>query len=166
MSLQRIMTSSAVRIRAVPPFRIGLSKSTLQDHLEVSVDTITYNYRFVHISALPPAPSGAPDTKAPHRKSLGKANPFPPAKIVLLCLVSISPRHTARVIEGRTPKEKHSFLFQKKFTLAKSEMQGVIFLSGLPSEARRWRGDSSSVRFRSEPPRAPRAVHQSGFCWK
>src|SRR3989344_7319138 len=27
----------------------------------------------------------------------------------------ISPRHTARVIEGRTPKEKHPFLFQKKF---------------------------------------------------
>ena len=35
-------------------------------------------------------------------------------------------------LEGRTPKEKHPFLFQKKSTPAKSEMQGVFFLSGFP----------------------------------
>jgi hypothetical protein len=46
-------------------------------------------------------------------------------------------------LEGRTPKEKHPFLFQKKFHPAKSEMQGVFFLSGLLAYS------ASGVRMRS-----------------
>ncbi len=53
---------------------------------------------------------------------------------------ALKPHALPECLEGRTPKEKHPFLFQKKFTPAKSEMQGVFFLSGLPSGARRWRG--------------------------
>ena len=49
-------------------------------------------------------------------------------------------------LEGRTPKEKHPFLFQKKFPPAKSEMQGVFFFRGCRGSARRWRGDSFLVR--------------------
>ena len=41
-------------------------------------------------------------------------------------------RHLPEYLEGRTPKEKHPFLFQEKIHPAKSEMQGVFFLSGLP----------------------------------
>jgi hypothetical protein len=41
-------------------------------------------------------------------------------------------RHLPEYLEGRTPKEKHPFLFQKEFHPAKSEMHGVFFLSGLP----------------------------------
>ena len=40
-------------------------------------------------------------------------------------------------------KNTNSF-FKRNFTPAKSEMQGVFFLSGLPSRARRWRGFRSS----------------------
>jgi len=44
---------------------------------------------------------------------------------------------TARVIEGRNPERKTPFPFSKKnFTPAKSEMQGVVFLSGLPPSPR------------------------------
>jgi len=109
--LQRIMTSSAVRIRAVPPFRIGLLKNIFQDRLEVSKDTITYNSKFVHISAprIPPAPSCAADTKSPQKGAEAKQNPFPPTKIVLLCLVRIvfRPATLPRNFYGRTPKRKN-----------------------------------------------------------
>ena len=43
----------------------------------------------------------------------------------------LKPHALPEYSEGRTPKEKHPFLFQKKSTPAKSEMQGVFFLSGL-----------------------------------
>jgi len=57
-------------------------------------------------------------------------NPFPEN-----CFAKQSPHFRPATLpeylEGRTPKEKHPFLFQKKFTPAKSEMQGVFFLSEL-----------------------------------
>ena len=91
--------------------------------------------------------------------SRGKANPFPPAKIVLLCLVRISLATLPEYLEGRTPKEKHPFFFQKEFTLHQTKNARSVFLSGLPSEARRWRDGSPSVRSRSKPSRAPRVRH-------
>jgi hypothetical protein len=50
----------------------------------------------------------------------------------------ISPCQLSEYLEDRTPKEKHLSIFKKKLTPAKSEMQGVFFLSRLPSEMRRW----------------------------
>src|SRR3990167_7742988 len=77
-------------------------------------------------------------------------------------------RHLPEYLEGRTQKEKHPFLFQKKFhpRQIKKARSVFSFVVSAESAARRWRGDSSSVRFRSEPPRAPRVRCQSGFCWK
>ena len=43
----------------------------------------------------------------------------------------LKPYALPEYLEGRTPKEKHPFLFQEKIHPAKSEMQGVFFLSGL-----------------------------------
>ena len=46
------------------------------------------------------------------------------------------------------PRKKNTLsFFKRNFTPAKSEMQGVFFLSGLPSRARRWRGFRSSRIF-------------------
>ena len=64
-------------------------------------------------------------------------------------------RHLPEYLEGRTPKEKHPFLFQRNFTPAKSETQGVFFFRGCRGSARQWRNDTS-VRGSLEPPRAPR----------
>jgi len=38
-----------------------------------------------------------------------------------------SPATLPEYLEGRTPKEKHPFLFQKKSIPAKTKMQGVFF---------------------------------------
>jgi len=73
-------------------------------------------------------------------------------------------RHLPEYLEGRTPKEKHPFLFQKKFHPRQIKKARGVFLSGLPSGARRWRGNSSSVGFRSKPPRAWSARHH--LFWK
>src|SRR3990167_8056009 len=62
------------------------------------------------------------------------------------------------------PRKKNTLsFFKRNSTPAKSRKQVVFFLSGLPSEARRWWGDSSSVRSRFKPPRAPRVRHITGF---
>jgi len=41
-------------------------------------------------------------------------------------------RHLPEYLEGRTPKKNTLSFFKRNFTPAKSEMQGVFFLSGLP----------------------------------
>src|SRR3989344_6458279 len=41
-------------------------------------------------------------------------------------------RHLPRILGRQNTKEKCPFLFQKKSAPAKSEMQGVFFLSGFP----------------------------------
>src|SRR3972149_7548304 len=63
-------------------------------------------------------------------RNFGKS--FPPQKIVLPKLRPHCSATLPEYLEGRTPKEKHPFLFQKKSVARKSEMQGVFFLSGLP----------------------------------
>jgi len=133
------MTSSAVRIRAVPPFRNGLLKNTLQDYLEVSKDTITYNSKLVHLFAprIPPAPSCAADTKSPQKRAEAKQNPFPPAKnsFALPRPNCISPRHTYPETSWAEPRKKNTLsFFKRNFTPAKSEMQGVFFFRGCRAE--------------------------------
>jgi hypothetical protein len=41
-------------------------------------------------------------------------------------------RHLPEYLEGRTPKEKHPFLFQKKFHPRQIKKVRSVFLSGLP----------------------------------
>ena len=41
-------------------------------------------------------------------------------------------RHLPEYLEGRTPKEKHPFLFQKKFHPCQIRNARSVFLSGLP----------------------------------
>ena len=66
-------------------------------------------------------------------------------------------RHLPEFLEGRTPKEKHPFLFSEKTHPAQIRKARSVFSFGVAAEsARRWRGDCPSVRFRSKPPRAPR----------
>src|SRR3989344_832652 len=56
---------------------------------------------------------------------------FLPAKIVLLCLVRIVSRHTARILEGQNPKEKCPFHFRKNPPPRKSKEQETFFLFGV-----------------------------------
>src|SRR3989338_9098133 len=79
---------------------------------------------------------------------------------------ALKPRHTARILGGQNPKKKNVLsILEKIHPRENQKSKEHFFFLGLPSEARRWRGDSSSVRFDLEPPRAPRVPH-SGFCWK
>ena len=48
-------------------------------------------------------------------------------------------------LEGRTPKEKHPFLFQKKFHPRQIRNARSVFLSGLPPSPRGGGGASSFV---------------------
>ena len=68
---------------------------------------------------------------------------------------ALKPRHTAWILGGQNPERKHPFLFQKKSTPRKSEMQGVFFFRGCRSSARQWRNDTS-VQGSFKSPRAPR----------
>ena len=68
-------------------------------------------------------------------------------------------RHLPEYLEGRTPKRKMSFPFSRKISPPPYQRSKEhFFFLGLPSEARRWRNDSS-VRFSFKPPRAPRVRH-------
>jgi len=44
---------------------------------------------------------------------------------------ALKPHALPEYLEGRTPKENTLSFFKRNFTPAKSEMQGVFFLSGL-----------------------------------
>ena len=50
---------------------------------------------------------------------------------------TLKPRHTARILGGQNPKKKNVLSIFKKITPREKRS---VFLSGLPSEARRWRG--------------------------
>ena len=87
---------------------------------------------------IPPAPSCAAEIQTPpfQKICLVFAN-HSSRKIVSQKRVRIAFAHRMpEYLEGRTPKEKHPFLFQKNPPPAKSEMQGVFFLSGLPPSPR------------------------------
>ena len=74
-------------------------------------------------------------------RSFGKSFP---QKIVLLCLVrtAFRPATLPEYLEGRTPKEKHPFLFQKKFHPPRQTRNArSVFSFGVAAEsARRWWG--------------------------
>jgi len=56
-------------------------------------------------------------------------------------------RHLPEFLEGRTPKEKHPFLFQKKFHPRQIRNARGVFSFGVSAEsARRWRNDSFSLK--------------------
>ena len=77
----------------------------------------------------------------------------------------LKPRHLPEYLEGRTPKRKMSFPFSEKIGRAQIRNARNIFLFGVRrGSARRWRGDSPSVRFSFKPPRAPRVRHH--LFWK
>ena len=79
---------------------------------------------------------------------------------------ALKPHALPEYLEGRTPKEKHPFLFQKNSTPAKSEMQGVFFFRGC-WRTRQCVGLSPSVRGSFKPPRT-RSVrsHYLTLFWK
>ena len=81
---------------------------------------------------IPPAPSCTAETKSGKKGiSRGFANHFS-RKIASQNRVRISFRHLPEYLEGRTPKEKHPFLFQKKFHPRQIKKARSVFLSGLP----------------------------------
>src|SRR3989338_539657 len=88
-----------------------------------------------------PSPKPAP-LHSPHpllragKFSRGFAKSFSPENSFGKTESALKPHALPEYLEGRTPKEKHPFLFQKKFTPAKSKMQGVFFLSGFPPSPR------------------------------
>src|SRR3989339_1782668 len=117
------------------------------------------NWNPARIPPQTPPPRGQ---NAKTKISRGFAKSFSPENSFGKTESAFRPATLPEYLEGRTPKEQHPFLFQKKFHPRQIRNARSVFLSGLPSEARRWRGDSLSVRFRSEPPRAPRVRCQSG----
>src|SRR3989344_4317543 len=92
-------------------------------------------------------------------KSEVSGQKFPPLEPLHFCPLTFAfrPAILPGNFTGRTPKEKHPFLFQKKFHPRQIRNARSVFSFGFSAEsARRVAGRSSSVRFRSEPPRAPR----------
>jgi hypothetical protein len=69
----------------------------------------------------------------------------------------------ARIVEGRTPKEKRPFLFQKESRARKSEKQGAFSFDVRRGSARRAAGRNWSVGLSFASPRAPRVAH---LFWK
>src|SRR3989338_9307391 len=74
----------------------------------------------------------------------------------------------ARSIEGRTPKEKHPFLFQKKFHPRQIRNARSVFSFGVSAEA--LRGGGGAIHSRSKKVRAnakitPRVEKYSNFNW-
>src|SRR3989344_4197760 len=90
-----------------------------------------------------------------------------PRKKFLQNRVRISPRRTAQKLLGQNPERKTPFPFSKEISPPPNQKcKECFFFRGFRRVREAvWLGDSSSVRFRSEPPRAPRVPH-SGFCWK
>jgi len=78
--------------------------------------------------------------------SRGFAKSFSPENIFGKTESALKPHALPKYLEGRTPKEKHPFLFQKKSGARKTEMQGVFFLSGLLAYSP-VRGADSFVQF-------------------
>src|SRR3989338_4662015 len=60
------------------------------------------------------------------KKSRGKASPFPPAKIVLLCLVRIVSRRL--LVQSRTPQKSFVFLLEEKMVARKNKNANKNFL--------------------------------------
>jgi len=99
---------------------------------------------------IPPAPSCTAETKSGKKGiSRGFANHFS-RKIASQNRVRISFRHLPEYLEGRTPKEKHPFLFQKKFHHHHIKKARNIFLWC----CRVKRGGGGTIH------------STSGFCWK
>ena len=63
--------------------------------------------------------------------SRGKTNPFLPQKMLCFAPSTFRPAALPEYLEGRTPKEKHPFLFQKKFHPRQIRNVRSVFLSGL-----------------------------------
>jgi len=78
-------------------------------------------------------PHSSPDPSCGRKISRGKAkNQNPQKKRFSLCRVRIEAPRTARILGGQNPERKTPLPFsRKKSTPAKTEMQGVFFLSGL-----------------------------------
>ena len=77
---------------------------------------------------------------------------------------ALKPHALPEYLEGRTPKRKNVLsILEKIHSRENQKSKEHFFFLGLPSEARRWRGDSSSVQFWSTPPRARSARYISDF---
>src|SRR3989344_4800651 len=82
-----------------------------------------------------PDPSSAREISRGFAKSFSPENSFRKTESVL------KPHALPEYLEGRTPKEKHPFLFQKKFHLRQIRNARSVFSFGVAAEsARRWRG--------------------------
>lgn len=77
-----------------------------------------------------------------------------PRKIVCPAESVSKPRHLPEYLEGRIPKEKHPFLFQKKFHPRQIRNARSVFLSGLPRLCGAVAGLIHSFNFRSKKVRA------------
>src|SRR3989344_4816941 len=94
--------------------------------------------------------------KSKNKISRGFAKSFPQKIVSAKPSPHFAPPHSLNTCRAEPQKKNILSFFKRNFAPAKSEMQGVFFFRGCRGSARRWRGDCSSVRFRSEP-RALRA---------
>ena len=94
-----------------------------------------------------PRPHSSPDPSCGREiQSRQSEKSFPPEKRFSFCRVRIEAPRTARILEGRTPKEKHPFLFQKKFAHRQKRYARSVFSFGVAGvSASAWA--SSFVQF-------------------
>jgi len=82
-----------------------------------------------------PDPSSARETKSefPPKKSVSVLpNPFPQKIVLAKPSPHFAPPHCPNTWRAEPRKKNTLSFFKRNFTPAKSEMQGVFFLSGLP----------------------------------
>ena len=111
-------------------------------------------------------PHSSPDPSCGRKISRGKAkNPFPQKKRFSLCRVRSEAPRTARILGGQNPERKTPFPFLKEISPPpKQKCKECFFFRGC-WRTRQCVGLSPSVRFWSEPPRAPRVRLHYRF-WK
>jgi hypothetical protein len=99
---------------------------------------ITTFLSFLNAAEFPKTPSPKPARIPPQTPPAGGksaecfAKSFPPENSFGKTESAFRPATLPEYLEGRTPKEKHPFLFQKKFHPRQIKKARSVFLSGLP----------------------------------
>ena len=112
------------------------------------------------------AEDSSPDPSCGREISRGRAkNPFPQKKRFSLCRVRIEAPRTAQKLLGQNPERKTPFPFSKEIRSPPNQKCKECFFFRGCWRTRQCVGLSPSVRFWSEPPRAPR-VRLVGIAFK
>ena len=169
MSLQRIVISSAVRIRAIPPFK--LSKSLFNDPWDypkyrtfVSGFVKSCRQKTKARADSSPDPSSA-RTKCKNKSQSRFCQIQSPENSFGKTESAFRPATLPEYLYEQNPKKKNVLsILWKIYPRENMKKQGTFFLFGVAEWSEAVAGLSWSVRFNLEPPRAPRVRHH--LFWK